>query len=231
MIDAMAATGDGLLKDKLADELAQFLAFERIEPNVSSVIISAFKQFHHGGEYCKGRGREFMVWLKQNHPTVFFLFFERAVGARQDLKFDGCVPLFVNRVVCLEFLLGYLDCPKSENVLDKSLYTVLRCNEFVGLLRANTLWKFIFSEPFRWLSGKAAALSGMSLVKMGWVLGLVEKAMEEIVADPRHALDPTLDIFAPVAAEVPDFKEWRKELLASKVTAPDGETAHLSFQE
>eukprot|EP00966_Prymnesium_polylepis_P333584 7389034-Prymnesium_polylepis.1 len=68
---------------------------------------------------------------------------------------------------------------------------------------------------------------------MGWVLGLglVEKAMEEIVADPRRALDPDLEIFAPVAAEVPEFKEWREELLATKVKAPDGETEHLSFQE
>ena len=55
-----------------------------------------------------------------------FVPFERAVGSRQDLKFDGCVPLFLNRLHCLEFLRGYIDCPKSENVLDKSLYTILR---------------------------------------------------------------------------------------------------------
>ena len=51
-----------------------------------------------------------------------FLPFERAAGARQDLAFDGCVPLFVNRVTCVDFLRGYIDridCPKSQNVLEE----------------------------------------------------------------------------------------------------------------
>lgn len=48
------------------------------------------------------------------------------MGSRQDLAFDGCAALYWNRLVCLEFLRGYIDCPKSQNVLDKSLYTLLR---------------------------------------------------------------------------------------------------------
>ena len=32
-----------------------------IEPDGDAVIRSAFKQFHHGGEYAKGRGLEFEV--------------------------------------------------------------------------------------------------------------------------------------------------------------------------
>ena len=109
------------------------------------------------------------------------------------------MPLFWNRLICLEFLRGYIDCPKSENILDRSLYTTLRCNEFVALLRANTLWKFTFSEPFRWLAGKTSTLPNWSLYKMGMALELVETAMEEIVADPSRILDPTLDIFKPVS--------------------------------
>jgi hypothetical protein len=158
MIDAMAAKGDELLKLKLQDDLAEFSAAERIEPDGGSVIRSSFKQFHKGGEYCKGRGRESEAWRKSNKKDALYLPFERAVGNRQDLKFDGCVPLFWNRLICIEFLYGYINCPKSENRLDKSLYTILRSNEFVGLLRANTLWKFLFSEPFRWLSGKSSSL-------------------------------------------------------------------------
>ena len=78
------------------------------------------------------------------------------MGSRQDLAFDGCVPLFWDRIICLDFLRGYIQCPKSENVLDKSLYTLLRCNEFVALLRVNTLWKYAFSEPFHWLLGRSS---------------------------------------------------------------------------
>ena len=148
--------------------------------------------------------------------------FERAMGSRQDLKVDGCVPLFWNRLVCLDFLRGYIDCPKSQNILDKSLYTTLRGQEFGALLRANTLWKFAFMEPFRWLSGKTSQLKDWSLYKMCWVLDLVEKAMEDLVEDPSQLLDPNFDIFAAVAAEVPAFAEWRMEERERTVRAADG---------
>eukprot|EP00966_Prymnesium_polylepis_P290696 6713957-Prymnesium_polylepis.1 len=73
MIDAMAAKGDALIKDALADDLAEFSSFERVEPNSSNVIFSAFKQFHHGGEYCKGRGREFTVHVETKHASELFV--------------------------------------------------------------------------------------------------------------------------------------------------------------
>eukprot|EP00966_Prymnesium_polylepis_P054945 1270181-Prymnesium_polylepis.1 len=55
--------------------------------------------------------------------------------------------------------------------------------------------------------------------------------MEQIAADPARALDPALDIFGPVAAEVPEFKEWHKQLLATTVKAPDGKTEHRVVEE
>ena len=170
------------------------------------------------------------MWRKREHRTSAFIPFERALGSRQDLAFDGCVPLFYNRLVCLDFLCGYIQCPKSENVLDKSLYTLLRCNEFVALTRVNTLWKYSFSEPFRWLSGKTCKLAGWSLYKMSWVLELVEKAMEEIEEDPSRLLDPQLDIFKPVADELPEFATWQQELLASTSASEDG-TQHALVKE
>ena len=231
MIDAMAAKGDEVVKAKLRDDLAEFSAYERVEPEGGCVIRSAFKQFSPGGEYAKGRGREFRAYRMKHHASALFVDFERSLGSRQDLKFDGCVPLFLNRMICLDYLRGYIKCPKSENVLDKSLYTLLRCNEVVALLRANSLWKYIFSEPFRWLSGKSTKLKGWSLYKMSWVLDLVEKGMEKIVADPTCALDLNFDIFGPVAVEVPEFKEWWAELLQRKVKAADGKTEYFYVQE
>ena len=71
----------------------------------------------------------------------------------------------------------------------------------------------------------------MSLFKMAEALDLVDKAMEMIEANPESALDPTLDIFSPVAAELPEFKEWQQELLAMEVTAADGKTKYRLVQE
>lgn len=231
IIAAMAAEGNDFVKDACADSLSAFSSFERVDIDGSCVIRSCFKQFHHGGEYAKGRGREFESWRKSTHKTSLFIRFERALGNRQDLQFDGCVPLFWNRIVCLEFLHGYLDCSKSDNILDKSLYTLLRCNQVVGLLRANTLWKFIFSEPFRWLSGKTGMLADWSLVKMSWVLDMTEAGMEQVKANPALAFDAEFDMFAAVSEEVPEFREWRAELMATTATAEDGVTKYFIFQE
>ena len=230
MIEAMARKGDELVQDAVKDSLELFSSFERIEVEGNAVIRQAFKQLHHGGEYCKGRGREFEVNRKKKRQDSLFIPFERAMGSRQDLKFDGCVPLFWNRMIILDFVRGYVDCPKSENQLDKSLYTLLRCNEFVALLRVNTLWKYVFSEPFRWLAGKTSKLKGWSLFKMAQACEYAEKAMDEIVADPSRLLDPNLDIFAPVAAEVPEFKDWQQKLLDTVVKAEDG-TEHYLVRE
>ena len=231
IIEAMSQAGTACLKDTLSESLEQFSSFERIEVDAKAIIRAAFKQFHHGGEYAKGRGREFESWRKQEHCSARWIPFERAMGSRQDLAFDGSVPLFLNRAVCLEFLRGYIDCPKSQNVLDKSLYTLLRCNEFTALLRANTLWKMLFSEPFRWLSGKTGKIKDWSLWNMSGVLDLVEGAMEMIAADPSKLLDPEFDMFASVAAAVPEFKEWREQFMANTVLAEDGETEHAINRE
>lgn len=59
---------------------------------------------------------------------------------------------------------------------------------------------------------------------MSWVLELVEKAMEEIIATPARALDEDFDIFAEVEGQLPKFKEWREAELEKKVVAEDGQT-------
>ena len=66
------------------------------------------------------------------------------------------MPLFWNRRICLKFLRSFLECPKRKGteggILDRSLYTLFRCNEYTALLRANTLWKYAFIDPFRQLT-------------------------------------------------------------------------------
>jgi hypothetical protein len=219
-----AQAGDAFVKAKLEldGSLAEFSSFERVEVEGSSIIRSTYKYFNEYAEYHFGRAIEFKVWRLKHHHSKLFIPFERALGNRQDLKFDGCVALFWNRMICLEFVRGFINCPKSAGVLDKSIYTRLRSNEFVALLRVNVLWKYLFSDPFRWLSGKTAKLEGWSLFKMCEVLKLVEDMMTEIIANPARILDPAFDPYAPIAREVPAFAEWRREQLNFKAHAEDG---------
>ena len=123
-----------------------------------------------------------------------FIPFERAMGSRQDLKFDGCVPLFWNRKIVLEFIRGYIDCPKSQNVLDKSLYTLLKCNECVALLRANTLWKHMFSEPFRCLAGKTGKLKALRIAMRVGDMTLAQCAV-------RHGAPPCSQAHGALTAQ------------------------------
>ena len=82
IINAMAKAADSLVKEKLEGDLAEFSSFERMEVDGSSLIRSCFNQFHHGGEYCKGRGREFEAYRKKQSKDSLFIPFERAVGSR-----------------------------------------------------------------------------------------------------------------------------------------------------
>ncbi|KAL1520480.1 hypothetical protein AB1Y20_022061 [Prymnesium parvum] len=55
--------------------------------------------------------------------------------------------------------------------------------------------------------------------------------MLEIVEDPSRLLDPELDIFQPFTNELPQFKDWQEEMLATKVFAEDGKTEYYIFRE
>ena len=136
------------------------------------------------------------------------------------------LPIFVNRKIILQFLKSLL-VPGADNQLEKFLWRVLSCNEMTALLRVNTLWKYIFSEPARWLSGKATkGLKDWSIDRSSGVLDLVEKAMVAVAADGHTLLDPAFDPFASVAAEQPAFRKWRERQQLRTAKAPDG-SEHL----
>jgi hypothetical protein len=90
---ACLQVGDEYVKAKLEEDgsLAEFSSFERIEIEGSSLIRSTYKYFNEYAEYRFGRQIEFKVWRVKNHQSALFIPFGRALGNRQDLKFDGCV--------------------------------------------------------------------------------------------------------------------------------------------
>ena len=147
--------------------------------------------------------------------------FECVNGNRQDIAFDGAVPIFANREIILHFIKGLL-VPGANNQLEKFIWRTLSCNEMTALLRVNTLWKYIFSEPARWLSGKGSELSDWSIDRSSGVLDLIENAMVEVAADGSKLLDPAFDPFASIAAEQQAFREWRQKQMQKVALAHDG---------
>jgi hypothetical protein len=209
------------LKEQLQDDLAEFSAFERMSVDVGDLIRAASKELHAGQAYAKGKGREGEAWRKSEHPTHPHLPYLRAEGGRQDLAVDGSVPIFWNRKQALEFIQG-LVVPGAENKLEKFLLRTMSCNEMTAALRVNTLWKYIFSEPSRWVSGKAGEL-GWGLDDASELIDLTEQMMIAIAADGRKLLDPDFDPYAPLADKYSTFADWRSEHMERTIKSPDGQ--------
>ena len=223
VINAMSNAATEHLKDELRDSLSEFSAYDRMSVDCNDLIRAIFKELHAGGEYAKGKQREYEAWRKRHtkFESSVHMPFECANGNRQDIVLNGSVPIFVNRKVILEFLRGLM-VPGADNKLEKFLWRVLSCNEMTAVLRVNTLWKYIFSEPARYLAGKGSTLRDWSLDSSSEVLDLIEKVMAEVAADGRKLFDPSFDPFASIAEKQPLFQKWREEMMAYKVKAPDG---------
>ena len=228
IINAMASAATAYLKDELRDSLSEFSSFDRMSVDGNDLIRAVFKELHEGGEYAKGKGREFWAWVRKHHPSAALMPFACANGSRQDIAFDGAVPIFVNRKIILEFLKSLI-VPGADNKLENFLWRVLSCNEMTALLRVNTLWKYVFSEPARWLAGKGSVLKDWSIDKASGVLDLIEQAMVKVAADGHTLLDPSFDPFSSIADEQPAFRDWRsRKMLASDGADSDIHRATLS---
>eukprot|EP00966_Prymnesium_polylepis_P189917 4400818-Prymnesium_polylepis.1 len=141
VINAMAVAGSEYLTKELGDSLAEFSSFDRVTLDGMDWIRAAYKQFHGGGEYAKGKGREFVAWLKKHHPDAFFMPFANAHGTRMDINFDGMVPIFANRKLMAEFLNQLVNAPgANDNRLELCLWRLLKCNEMTAFARVSTLF-------------------------------------------------------------------------------------------
>ena len=226
IIKAMGGAATKHLKEALEDDLAEFSSFDRMSVDCMDLIHAIFKELHGGGEYAKGKGREFMAWLKKHYPGAMFVPFEKSGSSRMDLAFDGAVPIFMNRIIILEFLHTLVNVPGANNKLEKFLWQVLRCNEMTAVLRVCTLWQTLITNPMRWLTGSSTELHDWGLDNSNEVLDLVYDSMVKVAADGHTLLDPSFDPLESIAAKQPKFATWRSDQLLHTVQAPDG-TKHL----
>ena len=229
IIKAMAAEATDFLQDKLDDSLAEFSSFDRMSVDCMDLIRAASKELHPNGEYAKGKGRESEATRKRDHPSDLWLPIFNAAGTRMDGTFDGAVPLYMNRVLILEFLHPLVHGPAAkDNMLEKFLWRVLSCTEMVALTRVCTLWQTLLTEPLRWLTGKASkTLDNWSMVDSNELLDKTYDLMVAVAADGSALLDPTLDPFAGLAEKQPNFADHRRKQQLQTIKAPDG-TLHLS---
>ena len=226
----MSRAATAHLAAELEESMEASSSFERMSTDIMQLIRAVYKEFHHKGEYAKGKQREFGHWLITKHPKAFFMPFERAKGGRQDLDFDGAVPIYANRVLVCEFLHELVFTPGHSNILEDFLWNSLSCVEMVALTRALTLVDLLLSQPLRWLCGKGAELRDWSVYKAAGALDFVEQQLLKVAANGATLFDPELDVFGSIAAEQPLFKEWCDGRWTGTIIGPDDETPHQWFK-
>ena len=232
IIKAMAAEATDFLKGKLGESLDEFSSFERMSVDPMDAIRAACKELHPDGEYAKGKGRESEATRKRDHPSDLWLPIFNAVGnSRMDAVFDGAVPLYMDRLIILEFLHPLVNGPASkDNILEKFLWRVLESTEMVGLLRVCTLWQTLLTEPLRWLSGKSTSLDDWSMVDSNKLLDETYDMMVAVAADGSALLSATQDPFASIAKTQPKFAAHRRAQQQQTVKAPDGTIHHAHMR-
>eukprot|EP00965_Chrysotila_dentata_P104344 3445575-Pleurochrysis_carterae.AAC.1 len=201
ILAAISAAGAAHLEAKLEESLQHFFAFERIGTEINSLIRAVYKEIEGdapaGGRLyakCKGK-REFALWLKINHGASFYIPLERADGGRQDLDFNGALPIYINRRFMVAFLKDLVFQLEHSNILKDFLWTVLRSEEMVALCRTCTLFDLPISRPLRWLAGKAATLLDWSPFEKGWAYSdLLEEAMVAAADNGAYLYEPTLSV-------------------------------------
>ena len=222
IVKGMASAATEYLKQLLGDSLSEFSAYDRMSADVMDLLRGACKELHPNGEYAKGKGRECFAWRVLEHSSDMWLPIANTSGSRQDIVFDGCPPLYMNRLQILDFLADLIGIPGANNILEKFLWRTLKCNEIVAALRTFSLFQLLVTDPLRWTTGKAATLDEWSVISSNEMLDLTYDAMVDIAADGSKLFDVDFDPFSPVAAKQKNFDKWRTQQQSRAIKAADG---------
>ena len=229
-LGAGASAATAFLKLKLEESLAQFSSFSRISPDVSNLVRAVYKEFHLEGEYSKGKGnKEFGEWMRRKYPKVFWLSCERADGARQDLDFEGCVAIFVNRKYYVEFLKELMLDPEHSNVLEDYLIAILMCLEMIAWTRAASLIHLGISKGMRFFAGKAHQLQEWSPYKLAEIADVIDDALEAISADGAVMLDIDYNLYSDYLDKQPLYRAHCDYLKSKKARSPDKSLEHPCY--
>ena len=114
--------GDPTLRVKML-----FGAFYRAFDNAFNLLSNYLKEF----------GENFLEYIQETHPTLALYHVARCHGARMDMILEGAVPIYMNQVVCIEYLNYFLKMvgKKRENILMRNLGVFLSLSEMVAQTR------------------------------------------------------------------------------------------------
>ena len=185
----------------------------RITTDVIQLLRAVEKYFGGNANYAKGKGAEFMHWMRHKYPRAYLYAVSWACGgSRQDIGVEGAVAVLMNVPYYLEFLIWRFKCGHTNGILERNLYMLLRSVEMISLLRVLSILHISVCMPLRWLAGNCGELGeyGFGVADMATVVDLLDKAFFEIVADGEKLLDEDfmMGIFDSLKLKLPPLQEY-----------------------
>jgi len=218
------------VKEGLAADLDNFSYYERITTDIMQLIRAVYKEFHGGGGYAKGKGRkDYHVWLEANYPEAFYINESRAAGGRQDLEYEACVAVYVNRPYYVEFLAMLMTDIAHSNILEDYLFVVLISVEMLAAVRTYAIFYVTFITELRFLTGSGHLLTDWSPASMAKVADKLEEWMLEGASEPQaivDLLDSSDSPFSSIEREQPLFAGYRKREAEATASSPNGKVQH-----
>ena len=152
IIGGMEKAATSYLQSELEEDLSEFSSFDRMSVDCCDLLRAVYKEIHASGKYAKGKGCEFEAWRKKHYPNALWIPVVRVEGTRQDIAFDGAMPIYMGRKIIIQFLMHVMaesTGKQHDNVLENFLMHVLQCNEMTAMLRAFTLFKLclLYTSP------------------------------------------------------------------------------------
>ncbi len=194
------------------------------------LIRAIYKEFHGGGDYAKGKGRkDYHVWLEANHPEAFYINESRAAGGRQDLEYEACAAIYVNRPYYVEFLDMLMKDIAHSNILEDYLFVVLISVEMLAAVRTYAVFYVTFVTELRFLAGSSHLLTDWSPASMAQVADTFESWMLEGAVDGKSILDLLASGDSPFQAieeAQPLFAAYRKHEADALASSPNGKVRH-----
>ena len=186
----------------------------RVCADINDLLRCIEKEFGRTANYAKGHGSMFEEWMRTNHPGAYLYPIQRACGgARQDIGVEGAPAVLMNLPYYLEFLHWRMSCGlKSEAILQRKLYWMLRSVECVSLLHVLSILHIAVCLPTRWLSANTRDLAeyGFGYFDLGKMLDLFDDAFEKIMDDGSLFLDEDfmMKILEDLEIKIDPFKEY-----------------------
>ena len=211
----------GAVISKLGDHLKSWMESDleeihfslRVTTDVMQLLRAVEKYFGGNANYPKGKGQEFMAWMRHKYRLSYLYPVCRACGgSRQDIGVEGAVAVLMNVPYYLEFLIWRFKCGHKDGILERNLFMLLTSVEMISLLRVLSILHISVCMPLRWLAANCGDLGeyGFGVADMATVVDLMDEAFFEMVNNGEKVLDEDfmMDIFKNLKEKLPPLQEY-----------------------